>query len=97
MSAMATTSLKLPDDLKERVRHAAQARGMSPHAFLLESVRLATIASEQRTDFISQAQSAREHAITNNEAYDAREVHAYARARARGQAAPAPKAGNWRG
>lgn len=94
---MATTSLKLPDDLKARVRHAAQARGMSPHAFLLESVRLATIASEQRADFISQAQSAREQAIADNEAYDADEVHVYARARARGKTASAPKAGRWRG
>lgn len=93
---MATTSLKLPEDLKERVLHAAQARGMSPHAFLIESVRLATAAAEQRADFIAQAQSAREHAIDNDEAYDAREVHKHVRARARGQQAPAPKAGKWR-
>lgn len=93
---MVTTSLKLPADLKERVQRAAQARGMSPHAFLLESVRLSTAAAEQRADFIAQAQTARRHAIDNDEVYDAREVHAHARARARGQQTPAPKARKWR-
>lgn len=93
---MKTTTLKLPEDLKERVRRAAQARGMSPHAFLLESVQVATTAAEQRADFIAQAQSARGHAINNDEAYDAHEVHAHARARARGQQSPEPKARKWR-
>ena len=93
---MGTTTLKLPEDLKERVRRAAQARGMSPHAFLLESVRAATTAAEQRADFIAQALSAREHATNNDEAYDAHEVHAHARARVRGQQSPKPKARKWR-
>lgn len=92
---MGTTSLKLPEALKERVRLAAQARGMSPHAFLLESVQWATTAAEQRADFIAQAKSAREHALGSDEVYDAQEVHAHVRARARGQQSPRPKAKRW--
>lgn len=93
---MGTTSLKLPEDLKERVRLVARARAMSPHAFLLEAVRWATTAAEQRADFIAQAQAAREHALDNDEVYDADEVHAHVRARARGQKSPMPPAKRWR-
>lgn len=92
---MGTTSLKLPEDLKERVRRVAQARGMSPHAFLLESVQLATTAAEQRADFIHHAQSARAQAFDDDEVYDALEVHEHARARVRGQQSPLPKAKRW--
>lgn len=52
---------------------------------------VAATAAEQRADFIAQAQSAREHALNTHEVYDAHDVHAYARARARGQRAPKPK------
>ena len=36
---MATTSLKLPDELKERAAKAAQELGISPHAFMVDAIR----------------------------------------------------------
>ncbi len=35
---MATTTIRLPEDLKERIALAAQRSGMSPHLFILQAV-----------------------------------------------------------
>ena len=35
---MATTSLKLPDDLKQRAAKAAHELGVSPHAFMVSAI-----------------------------------------------------------
>ena len=45
---MSTTSLKLPDDLKERAAAAAKIQGITPHAFMVEAIRMAATAAENR-------------------------------------------------
>lgn len=45
---MATTSLKLPDDVKQLAVAAAQRRGMTPHAFMVGAIRRAASAAEIR-------------------------------------------------
>ena len=94
---MATTSLKLPDELKEQAALAAIRLGISPHAFMVEAIRNAAAAAEERARFVASAQLARKATLKSGKGFDGAEVHAYIRARAVGKAAASrPKAKSWR-
>jgi predicted transcriptional regulator len=92
-----TTSLKLPDELKQRAVAAAQNQGVSPHAFMVHAIEQAATAAEQRAGFVAEAQAAREQMLKTGKGYDADEVHAYLKARIAGRKSAKPKAGSWRG
>lgn len=93
---MSTTSLKLPDDVKERAVAAAKQRGVTPHAFMVEAIRSAAAAAERRAEFVAEAVSARKAMKKSGAGYNAADVHAYLRAKTRGESAPKPKAKPWR-
>jgi predicted transcriptional regulator len=94
---MSTTSLKLPDELKQRAVAAAQSQGLSPHAFMVNAIEQAATAAECRANFIADAQAARTQMLETGEGYDADEVHAYIQARIAGKKVAKPKARSWRG
>lgn len=94
---MSTTSLKLPEDLRQRAVSAAEKQGMSPHAFMVQAIEHAATAAENRAAFVAQAEAARAAMLKSGKGYDADEVHAYLRARASGKKAAKPKAKSWRG
>lgn len=96
MTAMSTTSLKLPDDLKARTALAAKARGVTTHAFMLDAIREATTMAEQRARFVADAQAARQQALASGLGYAADEVHGYVRDKIAGRPAQKPKAKAWR-
>ncbi|MFM7272535.1 MAG: hypothetical protein ACKO4A_01610 [Gammaproteobacteria bacterium] len=93
---MPTTSLKLPEKLKQRVVAAAEKQGMSAHAFMVRAIDQASLAVEQRARFVADALAAREEAISSAKGFDADEVHAYLKARAGGKRPAVPKAATWR-
>jgi predicted transcriptional regulator len=93
---MSTTSLKLPDSLKQRAAAAARARGVSPHAFMVDAIEQAATLAEQRDRFLEEAQAARVETLASGEGYDADEVHAYLAARIEGKQLARPKARSWR-
>lgn len=93
---MPTTSLKLPDDLKTRAAAAAKVRGVTTHAFMLDAIREAATATEQRAQFVADAQAARSGMLKSGKGYAADDVHKYLRAKAGGTAARKPKAKSWR-
>lgn len=92
-----TTSLKLPDDLKMRAAAAAQRLGITPHAFMVDAIRQAAAAAEERARWIAQAKASRKAMLKDGVGYDADDVHAYLRARAAAKPVPRPKATRWRG
>lgn len=94
---MATTSLKLPDEIKQRVAAAAKSQGITTHAFMVEAIKLAATAAEQRARFVADAQAARKALLKGGQGFDPDEVHAYLRARAGGKKASPPRAKAWRG
>jgi hypothetical protein len=49
-----------------------------------------------RAAFVADAMAARAEAVSSGEGFHASDVHAYVRARVRGNAAPTPKAKSWR-
>jgi predicted transcriptional regulator len=93
---MSTTSLKLHDELKQRAATVAQNQGVSPHAFMVQAIEMATQAAEQRADFVATALAAREKILTTGKGYDAEEVHAYIKARLDGKKVAKPRAKSWR-
>ena len=56
---MATTSLKLTDQLKQRTVALAQKQGVSPHAFMVDAIEHAVAVAEQRLGFVDEVQTAR--------------------------------------
>ncbi len=93
---MSTTSLKLPDELKQRTIKAARKQGVSPHAFMVSAIEQAAAAAEQRAAFVTEAEAARKTMLTSGKGYDAAAVHTYIRNRVAGKKASRPKAKSWR-
>jgi predicted transcriptional regulator len=94
---MATTSLKLPDDLKQRAVGAAQKQGMSPHAFMVQAIEQAASAAELRAEFFADALAAKEQMLVSGKGFEAQDVHGYLKARIEGKSVSKPKAKSWRG
>lgn len=93
---MSTTSLKLPQDVKELAATAARHQGISPHAFMVDAIRTVATNAEKRNQFIADAAAARTEAVESGEGYAGEDVHAYLRARAQGKPTNKPKAKVWR-
>lgn len=94
---MPTTSLKLPDDLKSRAVSAAKSLGITTHAFMVDAIRRVATDSEQRSNFVADALTARSAMLKSGKGYAADEVHAYLRTKLAGGPARKPKAKPWRG
>lgn len=94
---MSTTSLKLSDELKQRAVAAAEKKGVSPHAFMVDAIEQAASAAERRAGFVNEALAAREQALKSGKGYDTRQVHAYLRERIAGRKSPKPKVRSWQG
>ena len=92
---MATTSLKLSDELKQRAIAAAEKKGVSPHAFMVQAIERAATEAKSRASFVSEAQAAREKMLSTGKGFDAKEVHAYLKARITGNNLAKPKAKSW--
>lgn len=88
---MATTSLKLPDALKERVIKLAEVSGKTPHAFMLEAITAEIERSEKYQQFLARAQASKLDFDETGMAYDGEEVHAYFRAKIQGVTLPKPE------
>lgn len=93
---MSTTSLKLPEELKLRAATAAQELGISPHAFMLDAIRQAADAVEQRSQFVAQAQAARADMLQSGLGHEANDVRTYLRQRIANKQADKPDAKPWR-
>ena len=48
MSPVSTTSLKLPEEIKMQAISAAKDLGITPHAFMVEAIKQASINAELR-------------------------------------------------
>jgi predicted transcriptional regulator len=96
MPDMSTTSLKLPDALKARAASAAKTRGVTTHAFMLDAIREAATATEQRARFVADAKAADAEMRRSGKGFTAEDVHKYLRAKVARIPARRPKAKSWR-
>ena len=53
---MPTTSIRLSEDLKNRMTQAAERAGTTPHAFMLDAIAERVIEDERRNDFYDSAE-----------------------------------------
>jgi predicted transcriptional regulator len=93
---MSTTSLTLPDELKQRVAAAAQESGVSTDAFMVDAIRQATDAVEHRSQFVAQALAARSQMLQSGVGHDANQVRAFLRQHISNQQTNPPEAKQWR-
>jgi predicted DNA-binding protein len=93
---MAVTSLKLPNQLKERIQSLVTGTGRTAHGFMVEAIERAAQAEELRRRFGEEAAAAERDTLKSGKAYDAREVFSYLEARARGKRVSRPRAALWR-
>lgn len=85
---MATTSLKLPDELKARVAKMAEATGKTAHALMVEAIEHETRRNEKYQAFLAEAEASWQEYQKTGIAYAAEDVHAYVRAKLRGETLP---------
>lgn len=78
---MTTTSLKLPDDVKQLAAAAAKHLGVTPHVFMVDAIRAAAIDAAKRAAFVADALTSKAETLESGEGYPANEIHAYIRAR----------------
>ena len=48
---MSTTTIRLPEDLRARVKQAARRAGTTPHGFILDAIAEKTDQEDRRADF----------------------------------------------
>ncbi len=88
----ATTTLKLPKELKKRISPLAQSSGKTPHAWMLEALERQAALAELREQFVREAESAAAAIDAGAPLYAAGDIHAYVLARAAGKPARRPAA-----
>lgn len=93
---MQVTSLKLPENLKERVAEVVADTDKSAHAFMIEAIERQTALAEARKQFVADALAAEQAMLHSGKGYRAEEVHRYMQARALGKKRTRPKAKAWR-
>lgn len=86
-----TTTIKLPDDLKDRVVSAAAAAGKSPHAWMVEAIEAQAALAQRRLAFVASALQAEQEVAQYGLVYDADEVFSYIMAKTESRHATKPK------
>ncbi len=86
-----TTTIKLPDELKDRVVTAAAAAGKSPHAWMVDAIEAQAALAQRRQAFVASALKAEQEVAEYGLVYDADEVFSYILAKAEGKRVSKPK------
>jgi predicted transcriptional regulator len=87
----APTTIKLPEELKERIAPLAEATGVTPHAWMIEALQRQASLAEARANFIAEAASAAREVDAGGPLYAAEDVFTYILARASGRKVARPK------
>jgi predicted transcriptional regulator len=86
-----TTTIRLPEDLKERVSRAAERAGTTSHAFILEAVAEKVAEAEQRNAFRDLAQQRYAQITASGETLPWSEMRDYLSERSTGRTPPLPQ------
>lgn len=86
--ATVPTSIKLDPKLKERIEAAAEAAGVTPHAFMIEALEKQTRRDEEYRAFLEGGREADEEMSRTGQGYEAADVFRYMHALASGSPNP---------
>ena len=93
---MPATTLKLPPELKDRVKAVTEGTGKSPHAFMVEAIEQQTALAERRKVFVSDAVKARDEALRTGTGYFLEDIRKEYAARIAGKPARRARLRRWR-
>jgi predicted transcriptional regulator len=89
---MSTTTIRLPDDLKERVAMAAERAGMTSHALILDAIAERVEAEERYGAFHETAEQRYGDVVSSGETIPWSEMRTYLEERIKGSKPPRPQA-----
>ncbi|MFA7399392.1 MAG: hypothetical protein WCZ98_02810 [Sideroxydans sp.] len=87
-----TTTLKISDELKQRIATVAQAAGKAPHAFMVEALEAQASLAEMRQSFLDDALASAAEVDAGGALYAMEDVQTYILKRTSGKAAKRPRA-----
>jgi predicted transcriptional regulator len=85
------TTIKLPDELKQRIAPLAEAAGKTAHAWMVEALERQAAMAEAREAFLRDAEASAAEIDAGGALYAAEDVAAYLLSRASGKAAVRPR------
>jgi predicted transcriptional regulator len=88
---MATTSLKLPEHLKEKIAKLAQGVAQTPHAYMVEAIAARVLRDEKRREFLRAADESMAEVESGGPVYSHAAVSRYILALARGERPRKPR------
>jgi predicted transcriptional regulator len=86
-----STTIKLPEDLKQRIAPLAEAAGTTAHAWMVEALERQAAMAEAREAFLGDAEASAVEVDAGGALYAAEDVAAYLLSRAAGKAAARPR------
>ncbi|HYC37082.1 MAG TPA: hypothetical protein VEC19_11700 [Usitatibacter sp.] len=86
-----TTSLKLPEELKEKISTLAQGVAQTPHAYMVEAIAEKVARDEKRRAFLEEAKQSMEEVERTGTVYRHEDVMRWFRAKAGGKKAAKPR------
>lgn len=89
---MSTTTIRLPEDLKVRLKGAAERAGTTAHSFILDAIAEKTEQAERRADFEDTANSRYAKIISSGKTIPWNEMRRYLDARVQGKKVARPSA-----
>jgi predicted transcriptional regulator len=89
---MATTTIRLPEDLKDRVTAAARRSGKTAHAFIIEAITEKTAQEALRADFHADAEERYAGIVASGETIAWDEMRHYLEGRLAGKSVARPAA-----
>ena len=92
VTAMPTTTIRLPEDLKSRVAEAAKRSGMTTHGFILEAIVEKTEQEKQRADFDAVAEGRFARILASGKTIPWQEMRGYLEQRLAGKDVKRPVA-----
>ena len=90
----ATTTLKLPENLKKRIAPLAESAGKTPHAWMVEALEMQAALAERKA-FVASALAAEKDVERSGKVYAFDEVRRHMHALAQGKNVKRPKLVKW--
>ena len=88
---MSTTTIRLPQDLKERVARVAERAGTTAHGFILEAIAEKADQEERRGDFVDTAERRYADLVSSGKSVPWNEMRRYLERRLTGAKVARPK------
>jgi predicted transcriptional regulator len=85
------TTIKLPEDLKQRIAPLAESAGKTAHAWMVEALERQAAMAEAREAFLRDAEASAAEVDAGGALFAAEDVAAYLLSRAAGKAATRPR------